>query len=196
MSTVAAPLTLSDLLPRVSWRSAALVVGASLLTAAAAQLKVNLPFTPVPVTGQTFAVLLSGATLGWRKGAASQVLYVVMGWFLPFYAEGKHGWKVFVGSTGGYLVGFVVAAAIIGWLAERRQDRRLLTSIPVMLVGEVIIFSLGVLWLAHVLKVPLYNSTGKNAFAYGVRPFLAGDAFKLVLAGVLTPAAWRFARKS
>ncbi len=187
----ASPLTLADLLPRTRLRTVGLVIGFALLTAAAAQVRVALPFTPVPVTGQTFAVLLTGAALGWRLGAASQLLYVVLGAVgLPFYAGGERGWDVATGATGGYLVGFVLAAALVGALAERRHDRTLLTAIPAMLAGTAVIYVCGVAWLAHVLSVD-----ATRAMELGLVPFVIGDALKLLLAGALFPAAWRFARR-
>ncbi len=171
-------------------RTVALVVGFALLTALAARFTFFLPWTPVPVSGQTFAVLLAGAGLGWQAGAASQLLYVVLGAIgLPFYADGASGWDVVAGPSGGYLVGFVVAAALVGRLAERRQDRTLLTSVPAMLAGTAVIYLFGVTWLAHVLDVGAATAVEK-----GLAPFVIGDAIKLVAAGVLLPAAWRLAR--
>ena len=130
--TFAAPPTLAFRLgPRTvaAARATALVVGGALLTAAAAQLTIHVPWTPVPITGQTFAVLLVAAALGMRLGVASQALYVVLGAVgLPFYAGAEGGWTAATGSTAGYLVGFVLAAAIVGRLAERGQDRSLLTA--------------------------------------------------------------------
>jgi biotin transport system substrate-specific component len=189
---VTPPTTLADALPlpRVRWRSAVLVVGAALLTAAAAQITIHLWWTPVPITGQTFAVLLAGGALGWQRGAASQALYVALGATgLPFYADGEGGWSAATGSTAGYLVGFILAAALVGKLAEEQQDRRLLTSIPAMLAGTAVIYACGATWLAHHLSV----STAE-AVELGVAPFLLGDTVKLLLAGALMPAAWRFAR--
>ncbi|MGH9182484.1 MAG: biotin transporter BioY [Acidimicrobiales bacterium] len=191
MSTAATPVTLADLLPRIRARTAALVVGFALLTAASAQLSVHLPWTPVPVTGQTFAVLLAGAALGWRAGGASQLLYLSLGAVgLPFYAAGASGWSVVSGATGGYLVGFVVAAALVGALAERQQDRTLLTSVPAMLAGTAVIYLLGVTWLAHVADLD-----ATTAVEQGLAPFVIGDALKLVAAGAVFPAAWKLARR-
>jgi biotin transport system substrate-specific component len=173
-------------LPRTRWRTAVGVVGFALLTAVAAQVRFHLPFTPVPLTGQTFAVLLTGAALGMRAGAASQALYLVLGLIgLPVYTDFEGGWHAATGSTGGYLVGFVVAAAIVGALAERRQDRSFLTSVPAMLTGTAVIYTFGALWLAHHLGVSV-----SKAVELGVSPFLIGDAVKLVLAGLLLPMAW------
>jgi biotin transport system substrate-specific component len=192
LTATGGPATLADLLPRTRARTLALVVGFALLTAAAAQVTIPLPWTPVPVTGQTFAVLLAGATLGWRAGGASQLLYVALGAVgLPFYADGASGWQVATGATGGYLVGFVVAAALVGRLAERRQDRSVLTSVPAMLAGTAVIYLFGVTWLAAVL-----DADATTALTNGLVPFLVGDAVKLVAAGLLLPAAWRLAGRS
>lgn len=168
-------------------RAALLVVGAALLTALAAQVSFMLPFTPVPVTGQTFAVLLAGTTLGSRLGAASQALYVALGAAgLPFYADGEGGWQAATGATAGYLVGFVVAAAVLGLLAERRQDRTVLTAVPAMLMGTAVIYTLGAWWLSVELGV-----SAVKAVELGVAPFLIGDTLKLAAAGLLLPATWR-----
>lgn len=189
-TAIASPHVLADLLPRSRARTAALVVGFALLTAAAAQVAVPLPWTPVPVSGQTFAVLLAGAALGWRAGAASQLLYLALGAIgLPFYSGGAGGWRFLTGATGGYLVGFVVAAALVGLLAERRQDRSVVTSVPAMLAGTAVIYLSGVSWLAHVL-----DADALTAMEKGLLPFLIGDMLKLVAAGALLPAVWRLAR--
>jgi biotin transport system substrate-specific component len=180
--------TLVDTLPVPSTkvRSAIAIVGFALLTAACAQVSFHLPWTPVPVTGQTFAVLLSGAALGAGRGAASQVLYVALGAIgLPFYAEATHGWSVTTGSTAGYLVGFIVAAAVVGRLAERGEDRRPLTSLAAMVMGSAVIYVCGAVWLAHSIHV-----SAADAVDLGVSPFLIGDAAKAALAGLAFPAAW------
>ena len=199
-----APRTLVDILPMPSDRTArfvrdiALVVGFAALTAAFAQIRFSLGFTPVPITGQTFAVLLSGTALGWQRGAASQVVYWVAGVFMPFawYANDDTGtsigagWKVATGTTAGYLAGFVLAAMVVGYLAERGQDRDVATSIPAMLAGTAAIYTCGVVWLGYRLNIPVANGE-TNAIALGLTPFLIGDALKLVLAGLIAPAAWR-----
>jgi biotin transport system substrate-specific component len=185
--------TLADTLPGERTRDAALVVGFAVLTALAAQITIPLGFTPVPITGQTFAVLLCGATLGVARGASAQALYVVLGALgLPFYADGEGGWSVATGATGGYLVGFVVAAALVGWMAERGQDRHVATAVAAFVVGTVVIYALGATWLAHELDLPLTAAAGEpSAIAYGVAPFLVGDVLKAALAGLLVPVAWR-----
>ena len=184
--------------PRSSRRSAiiareiALVTGFALLTAALAQVRIPLGFTPVPVTGQTLAVLLAGASLGAWRGASSQLLYWLLGMVgLPFYSNATSGWSVATGPTMGYLVGFIVAAAAVGRLAEHHQDRKVLTSIAAMTLGSVIIYAFGATWLAIDLGIPL--ATGEtNAIALGVAPFLVGDVIKMCLAGAATASTWRF----
>lgn len=181
--------TLADLLPQSRARTAILVVAFALITAAAAQITIPLPWTPVPLTGTTFAVLLAGATLGWRAGGASQLLYVGLGALgLPFYQGGASGWTYATGATGGYLVGFVVAAAVVGYLAERGQDRSLATSVPAMLAGTAVIYVFGVVWLGHVIAADAVTALEK-----GMLPFIIGDGLKLLAAGALLPLAWRFA---
>ena len=177
-------------------RSAALVVGFTLLTAALAQFEIHLGFTPVPITGQTLGVLLAGGALGWQLGAASMSLYWVAGLIgLPFYAGGDGGWSAGTGATMGYLVGFIVAAGLIGYLAERRHDRNLATSLAAMALGSAVIYVLGALWMAHILNIPIDGGEA-NAIAYGVSPFLIGDALKLAIAGALLPAAWSIADRT
>lgn len=197
MTTLAAPVTLADALPAVRFRDAGLVLGGALLTAVLAQVSIPLGFTPVPLTGQTFAVLLVGAALGWKRAVASQGLYWALGAVgLPFYAGAEGGWEAATGSTLGYLVGFVVAAGVVGLLAQRGQDRTFATSLPAMLLGSVVIYAFGVSWLAYHLGVPFYAGNGEDAFTYGLLPFIAGDLLKLVLAAALTPAAWRLVQRS
>ena len=183
-----APATIASwVFPRSRAVTAALVVGFALLTALLAQITIPLWFTPVPITGQTFSVLLAGAVLGWRAGAASMSLYWMLGATgLPFYAEARGGWEVATGATGGYLVGFVVAAAVIGHLAERRQDRSVVTAVPAFIAGSVIIYLFGLTWLAHSLDVG-----SARAMELGLTPFVLGDLLKATLAGVALPVAWR-----
>lgn len=178
--------TLVDAL--LPWRSLAfqilLVLGGSLLIALLAQVAIPLPFTPVPITGQTYGVLLVGAALGSKRGAASLLLYILeAGAGLPFLAGGKAGWPV--GPTGGYLVGFLVAAFVVGWLAERGWDRRFGKAVVAMLVGEALIYGFGVPWLAAFVGLD-------KSVSLGLLPFIPGDAIKLLLAAATLPAAWRF----
>jgi biotin transport system substrate-specific component len=162
-----------------------LILGASLLTGLAAQIAIPLPFTPVPITGQTFAVLLSGAALGWRRGFLAQLAYLGEGVMcLPVFAGGAAGAQVFAGPTAGYLLAFPLAAALTGWLAERAWDRRVPTMFFVMLLGSSVIFALGAAGLARFVPA-------SDALELGVVPFLPGDAIKAALAALAFPAAWR-----
>lgn len=189
MQTYSPSVLSTRILPRHAVITAALVIGFALLTAAAAQVRVPLPFTPVPVTGQTFAVLLAGAALGSRAGAASQGLYVLLGLGgLPFFSGGNGGWDYATGPTLGYLVGFVVAAAVVGSLAERQQDRTIATALPAFLAGTVVIYLFGVAWLMASLPTDL-----TDALVKGMVPFVVGDLLKVALAGTLLPAAWKLA---
>jgi biotin transport system substrate-specific component len=168
---------------------ALLVVGGSLLVAGLAQLSIRLPFTPVPITGQTLGVLLVGASMGAARGTASLLLYLAEGAAgLPFFAEGKGGWEVLTLATpsGGYLFGFVGAAALVGFLAQRGWDRSVRSSIGAMLLGEVVIYLCGLPWLAASLGVP-----AARALELGLYPFVLGDLLKLFVAAGLLPAAWR-----
>ena len=189
MTTAHLPLA-SAVLPRKRAVTVALVVSFALLTAAAAQFKVSLPFTPVPITGQTFAVLLAGGVLGSRAGAASQVVYWIAGLAFPFYAGGERGWEYATGATGGYLIGFVAAAWMVGYLAERGQDRTVSSAIPAFLAGTVVIYLFGVPWLASEINV-----SWQEAVELGAVPFVLGDLAKIVLAGVLLPGAWQLTGK-
>lgn len=169
----------------------ALVVGFAALTALLAQVRIPLWFTPVPITGQTFAVLLSGAALGARLGVASQVLYVASGAIgLPVYTGGGGGWEHLSGPTGGYLLGFIAASFVVGRLAEQRQDRTVATAIPAFLTGTVVVYAFGVAWLAWSLGVD-----GTRAMELGLVPFVIGDLVKVLLAGLALPAAWRIAER-
>ena len=164
-----------------------LVVAGTVFVALAAQVSIPLPFTPVPITGQTFAVVLVGASLGPLLGFASLVLYWLVGIAgAPVYAEQLSGWETFVGPTGGYIVGFMFAALATGYLAQRRWDRRFPSSVAAMLTGNVIIYVPGLLWLAHYLDTGL-----EETLELGLYPFVVGDLLKLYLAGALLPLAWK-----
>lgn len=168
-------------------RDLLLVIGGSLLVAALAQ--VVIPLQPVPITGQTFAVLLVGAALGARRGAAALALYLVEGGLgLPFFQGGAHGLGYMFGATGGYLVGFVAAAFVTGWLAERGLERSLRTSLLPFLAGTLVIYLCGAGWLAMAL------GSVERALAAGVLPFLVGDALKAAAAALVLPAAWRMVK--
>lgn len=175
-------------LPRRAATTVALMVAFALATAALAQLRIPLPGTPIPVTGQTLGVLLAGAALGSRIGAGSMLLYVTLGAIgLPFFAGGEGGLTYATGSTFGYLAGFVVAAWLVGWFAEQRHDRSVRTAIPAFLIGSAVIYTLGVAWLwASVESIPTLGA----ALDAGFSPFVVGDLAKALLAGLTLPVAW------
>jgi biotin transport system substrate-specific component len=177
------PIVLADLLPGTLVRDTLLVVGAAGFVGALAQISIHLSFTPVPITGQTLGVLLSGAALGWRRAAASMALYAVAGVVgVPWFAGHTSG---YVGASFGYIIGFFFAAALCGWLAERRADRTILTSVPAMVAGEIVLYACGLTWLA------IYAHLGPaSTISEGLTPFLAGDAIKAALAACLLPGAW------
>lgn len=174
--------------PRSGVNSVLLVIGAAALTALAAQWEIHLPFTPVPVTGQTFAVLLTGAALGMTLGAAGQAVYVVAGAVgLPVYAGGAAGWETASAQgSAGYLIGFIVAAGVVGYLAERRQDRTFPTMFTAFIAGSFIIYAFGVAGLMILLDM-----TFTEAVVAGVVPFVLGDIIKAAAAGLLLPTAWK-----
>ena len=189
-ATVAQPRVLADLLDRTRVRDVALVVAAALFTAACAQISINVPGSPVPVTGQTFAVLLTGAALGANRGAAGQILYVGLGLVgLPFYADAESGAHVVWGATGGYLVAFPLSAWIVGKAAEMRYDRNLLKALPVFAFGSLVVFLVGVPWLAVSADISL-----QKAIELGFTPFILGGIVKAALAAGLLPSAWRLVR--
>ncbi|MGH9086750.1 MAG: biotin transporter BioY [Acidimicrobiales bacterium] len=180
------PLVLADLAPGTLARDVLLVAGAAGLVGLLAQVSVHLPFTPVPVTGQTLGVLLCGTALGWRRGAAAMALYAVAGVIgVPWFAGHASG---YVGASFGYIVGFLLCAILCGLLAERGAGRSLRTSVPAMVAGEVVMYAVGVGWLALSLHVG-----PAKAIALGLTPFLVGDALKAALAALLLPGAWKLA---
>ena len=181
---------LADEIPGARVRDAVLVVGGALLTALFAQLYINVPPSPVPITGQTLAVGLVGATLGARRGAAALALYAVLGLFLPFYAEGESGWEIVWGPSGGYIVGFIFAACAIGWLAERGADRKVVFTFLAFVVGQLIIFAFGLVGLK--LSVDqTWSWTIHNGFAI----FIFGGLVKPAIGAIALPSAWRLVRR-
>ena len=175
----------------------ALVVGGSLFIAGLAQVVIVLPFTPVPVTGQTLGVLLVGTAFGWARGGLTLALYlaeIAVG--LPFAAEAEGGLARLGLQTpsGGYLWGFLLAALLMGWLANRGWDRTVRSSISVMLLGTLVIYLVGIPWL---MESPTFAAfvghepTLQDALQGGLYPFVIGDTLKLLIAAGLLPAAWR-----
>lgn len=199
MTTVAFPLVprsnprrvLADLLPGTLARDIALVLGVAALTALAAQLRVPVPGLPVPVTGQTFAVLLGAAAIGPVRGALAQALYLTLGMVgLPVFTGGASGVEVVLGASGGYIVGFVVASLVVGALARRGLDRGVLGTVLAFAAGTATIYAIGVPWLA----VATGMAPGAALMA-GAGVFLVGDAIKAALAGALLPGAWKLAER-
>ncbi|MFL5777428.1 MAG: biotin transporter BioY [Chloroflexota bacterium] len=165
-------------------RHVALILAGVVVVSLCAQ--IYIPTQPVPFTGQTFGVLLVGGALGFRRGAAALAIYVLIGLLgLPVFAEAKHGSQVLLGPTGGYLVGFVVAAALVGRLAELGWDRKIGGAFGAMLLGNAVIYVIGIPWLMAVTGM-----SSSQAVAVGLTPFLAWDFIKLALAAAVFPFAW------
>ncbi|MET7732476.1 biotin transporter BioY [Streptomyces sp. NPDC005402] len=178
---------LADLIPASRVRDIALVVGGAALTGLAAQLSVPVPGSPVPVTGQTFAALLVGTTLGARRGVASLALYALAGLAgLPWFAQGTSGFSV----SFGYILGMILASAAVGALARRGADRSVWRTAGAMLVGEAIIYAIGVPYLAYAADMSL-----SAAIAAGLTPFLLGDALKAALAMGVLPTTWKLLKR-
>lgn len=190
-AAVARPrLVLADLVPGSLVRDVALVVGGAGLTGAAAQISVHVPsITPVPFTLQTLAVLLTGAALGTVRGLLSMALYLAAGSAgVPWFANHSHGWAG--NASFGYVLGFVIAAGVVGELARRGNDRSVTSAIGSMLVGEAILFTVGTIWLANDLHL-----SATTAIEFGVYPFLIAEVIKLGIAALALPAAWKLVRR-
>jgi biotin transport system substrate-specific component len=181
------PIRVSDRM-HVRVRHIALVAIGVLLIALGAKISILLPDNPVPITGQTFGVLVAGGALGFRRGIAAAGIYVLLGVVgLPFFAFGDTGIQILWGARGGYLIGFIVAAAIVGRLAELGWDRNILGAVGAMLIANAAIYAIGVPWLAV--------TTGygpEEAISKGFLAFVIGDAIKLALAAAAFPVAWWF----
>ncbi|MET8789808.1 biotin transporter BioY [Streptomyces pseudogriseolus] len=175
---------LADLVPASRVRDAALVLGGAALTGLAAQIAVPVPGSPVPVTGQTFAALLVGTTLGARRGFASLAVYALVGMAgVPWFAEGKSGMSM---PSFGYILGMLLASVVVGALARRGADRSAWRTVGTMLLGSAIIYAVGVPYLALATGM-----SASAAIAAGLTPFLIGDALKAALAMGLLPTAWK-----
>ena len=183
--------------PRVAY-DAILVVAGSLLVAGLAQLEFHLGFTPVPITGQTLGVLLVGAALGPGLGGAALLLYVAEGAIgLPFFSGGSHfSHGLFnptctpTAASAGYLWGFVLAAAVVGWLGKRGLDRRFATAVSAMLLGEILVYAFGLPWLSAACGL-----SAQKTLALGLYPFVIGDLIKLTIAAAALPGAWHLIRR-
>lgn len=170
-----------------------LVVAGSLVMAALAQVSIKLPFTPVPVTGQTLGVLLVAGSLGALLGSAAMLLYLAEGALgLPFFAEGASGLEYLKTSSpsAGYIYGFILAAALIGWLAQKKWDRGVGSAIGAFLLGEIVVFTVGVAWLANALGI-----SALKAMELGLYPFVVGDILKVLLAAGAFPLMWKILKR-
>ncbi|WNG52270.1 biotin transporter BioY [Archangium minus] len=166
------------------------MLGAALFTALLAQVAIAVPGSPVPITGQTLAVVLTAAALGPVRGMAGQFAYVLLGAVgLPFYSKGASGWAQVFGPTGGYLVGFIPAAFLVGLAARHGFDRQPWKAVLLFLTGQLIILAIGVSWLCVAASLELSTALHK-----GFLPFLPGGLLKAVIAGLWMPLAWRLVR--
>ncbi len=185
MSSISvSPRTLGDVIPGGLARSIALVIGGTVFVALSTLVIIPLPFTPVPLTLQTFAVLLTGAALGSKRGALSMGLYALVGMAgVPWFSGHQSGWSF---PTIGYVVGFIAAAYLVGLLAERGADRHLAKTVGLMVLGNAVIYAFGVSGLMLITGMPLATAVAK-----GLVPFLIGDAIKIALAAGLLPGTWK-----
>ena len=183
-----APRVLADYLPHTKVANIALVLGGSVFVGLSAQVAIPLPFTPIPLTLQTFAVLLVGAALGSWRGMASLLVYAVAGSAgVPWFSAGSSGWG---GASYGYILGFIVAAGVVGRLAERGATLTPLRTAALMVVGNVVIYAVGVTYFKFAI-----DASWSTALSLGVTPFLLGDALKIALAAGLFPATWRLTQR-
>lgn len=180
------PVVLADLIPGERARSIVLVVAGAAIVGLLAQVSVPLPFTPVPITGQTLGALLVGSALGSKRGVASLGLYTLAGLAgMPWFAGQSSGWAA---PSFGYILGMLLAAGLCGLLAERQADRTAKRALPAMLISSVVIYAVGVPWLAVAIHVGPATALSK-----GLYPFLVGDAIKVLLAAGALPTAWKLA---
>ena len=193
---MAKSLTYADLIVPCEKKKAivadvAIVIGASWLLALSAQVSFYVPFSVVPVTAQTFAVLMIAAMLGSKRGTFAVLTYIAQGAMgLPVFAMGKAGAWVLFGQTGGYLVGFIVAAMIVGRLAEKGWDRSAFKTAVAMTVGTLAIYTLGVFWLT------VLTGSLQTALVAGFYPFIAAGVFKVITAAIALPAGWKLLNKA
>jgi len=168
---------------------AAVLLAFNAVLVLSAYIAINLPFSPVPITGQTFGVLLVAMALGRVRGTAVVMAYLAEGAMgLPVFAGGTGGFIKFMGPTGGYLIGFAAAAFVVGYLADRGWDRRYFTSLAAMIVGTAIIFVCGLAWLATMIPADA-------VLTMGLYPFIPGALIKLGLASVILPSVWKLTRR-
>ena len=187
------PRVLADVVGRTWIRQLALVVGGAAFVGLSAQIAFYLPWnSAVPVTLQTFAVILTAGALGSLRGAAAMAIYALLGSIgLPWFAQGSSG---FGGAAFGYIIGFIVAAFVVGRIAESGVTRSFGRSVGLMVLGSVIIYAIGATWLKYSLGVPWFGAD--SAWAYGVKDFIIGDVIKLLAAAGLLPLAWKALNKA
>jgi biotin transport system substrate-specific component len=193
MSSVTPSNLSATVLPRTSAISKGLLIfGGALFLAALAQVAIPVPGSPVPVTGQTLGVLLLATAYGANLGASTIALYLLIGLAgAPVFANQGHGLERLIGPTGGYLVGMLIASWVLGALAGRKWDQRFLSAITTMFIGNIIIFTFGLIWL--------HEYTGKDwawTFGAGLTPFIFGEILKIVIAGTSLPALWKVVGRS
>lgn len=169
----------------------ALVVGGVAFLALMAQISVPVPGSPVPVTGQTLGALLIGSAYGASLGFTTFASYLIVGFVgAPVFAAGTHGFARITGATGGYLVGMLLASLITGYLAGRKWDQKIKTVVPTMILGDIVIFALGIFWLHHSI-----HATWAVTFKFGFTPFILGEVIKIAIASTTMPTLWRFVPK-
>ena len=169
----------------------ALVIGGTAFLALMAQIAIPVPGSPVPVTGQTLGALLLGSAYGASLGFTTFASYLLVGFLgAPVFASGAHGLSRITGATGGYLVGMLLASLLTGYLAGRKWDQKILTVIPTMILGDLVIFGAGLYWLHHSI-----HATWATTFKLGLTPFILGEVIKIAIASTAMPTLWRFVPK-
>lgn len=182
------PITRGSSLTRRLAVEILLILGGSLVVALSAHIRIDLPFSPVPITGQVFGVLVTGAALGARRGSLSLAAYVAEGAIgFPVFAGGTCCLSVLLGPTGGYLLSYPLASGVTGWLAERGWDQKWHTTALAMLAGNVVIYMVGLPWLALFV--------GSQVFAAGLIPFIPGDILQLIFATIALPMVWKVVKR-
>lgn len=188
--------------PRGQTRASTLVRDILLILAGTAVVsllaQVSIPWYPVPFTGQTLAVLLVGGMLGALRGALALAVYFAIGALgAPIFSEQAGGWDIITGATGGYIIGFILAAGVVGWLCERGADRRVVSMIGALLLGNVLIYAIGVPWLANWSPAGDGVTLGwSQAYELGVQPFILGDLIKLAIVAAILPAGWALLQRT
>jgi len=188
-----APRVLADVVTQTWVRNVALIVGGAAFVGISAQIAFYLPWNPaVPLTLQTFAVVLTGAALGSARGVLAMLVYAVAGVIgVPWFAEASSGYAA---PSFGYIIGFILAAFVVGKLAEHGASRTFLRSVGLMIIGNLTIYAVGATWLKYNLDLPWFGA--QSAWAYGVKDFLVGDLIKIIIAASLLPLAWQGLKKA